>query len=249
MKYKILGILICTLLIAATVLPVAGQLDEKNNTSTRGIELVPVVDFIDPPLINLGGIPLALRNTGEGSADDITWKMEIIEEGGLFGGKLFNPKEEEGTFPSLPPDEYDDTKITLTGFGITTIYCSCTYTMPDITGCEVEFEVKQEWRDLGLMSVHLFFPSMQPDKDWIVIDDFTYFEDTKAEGVEFHVEGIRQMHNVRVNTGASSKSDDVVFLAACKFINGTARLEECWITKDIVEYEDAYWELELVDQE
>ena len=46
MKRKIVGILVCTLLIT-TALPAIGTINEKTITSTEGIESVPVIDFRD----------------------------------------------------------------------------------------------------------------------------------------------------------------------------------------------------------
>ena len=63
MKKKIIGILICMILSAASVLPVAVGFDEKNNTTTETIDPVPILYFKKPPIINFGNIPLILENS------------------------------------------------------------------------------------------------------------------------------------------------------------------------------------------
>ena len=148
-----------------------------------------------------------------------------------------------------PGSDYGE-KVKLSGLGITTIRFNCIYTMSDLCGCDVEFEVKQEWVDIGIFSLHLILPGFQPDKEWVDIENYSYYNETDgAAGIEFYVEGINQKHNVRVVLGLGSKTDDVEFLAACKFYDGVAVLEECWITRDIVEGGDAHWELETLDGE
>ena len=54
------------------------------------------------------------------------------------------------------------------------------------------------------------------------------------------------MHNVRVVSNVKSDSSHAEFLAACKFTNGNATLNECWITKDLIESEEYRWELETI---
>ena len=81
MKKKLLGIFVCTLLIA-TAIPVVGTLDEKNMTSTETIIYVPILNFVN---ISGGllGISVDLLNSGGGTAYDIEWSMNITE--GSFG--------------------------------------------------------------------------------------------------------------------------------------------------------------------
>jgi hypothetical protein len=55
------------------------------------------------------------------------------------------------------------------------------------------------------------------------------------------------MHNVRVLLSLPSLSEEIEFLAACKFTDGRAILHECWITKWLVMGGEAHWQVELVD--
>ena len=95
MEKKLLSIFICTLLIvtiaaipiSSTHLEKTGE-TEKNIILTGGFESVPILDFLDPPVFNLGSIPLELVNTGMGTAEYITWEMRILEGDGLFGGPI-----------------------------------------------------------------------------------------------------------------------------------------------------------------
>ena len=243
---KIIGILVCTLLIS-TAFPVIGELGKNNIPITGDIDNVPILNLQDPRIFNLQNIPFDLVNTGEGTAKNLTWEMNIIEGDGLFYGKLFSPKEDSGTIPMLGPDDEYTIDIELSGLGITTIYIDCRYTIENLSGCTQEFEVKQEWVVLGIFYINLFLPSMQPDKEWVVIDNYSYFEEKDTDGVELYHEDLLQKHNTRVVEG--SKSGETLFLATCKFINGTGVLRECGITEDIVTSGEAHWEVELVDGE
>ena len=247
-KKKLLGIIVCTLL-TTTALPAIGTLNEKTTTSIVGIESIPIIDFRNPPIINFRTIPLVLLNYGEGTAEDIIWEMEIIEGEGLFQGKLLNPKKENGSHPLIGPYGDFATDINLRGLGITTINFIVSYTMEDVPGCNQVFQVKQEWRDIGVLSLHLFPEIIQPSKEWVDISNVSYYEDTDDLGVWFYHSGLLNMHNVRVVPNSNSAYSDELFLAACKFTNGTATLKECWLTKDIVEGGDAHWEVETVDGE
>jgi hypothetical protein len=226
---------------------VIGEFGKNNISITGNIENVPVLNLHDPRIFNLQNISFDLVNTGEGTANNITWEMNIIEGDGLFYGELFSPKEDSGTIPSLGPDDDYPIYIELSGLGITTIYIDCKYTMGDISGCSQEFEVKQEWVVLGIFYINLFLPSMQPDKEWVDIENYSYFNDTKSDGVELIHGDLLQKHNTRVVEG--SKSGETLFLATCKFINGTGTLRECGITEDVVTSEEAHWEVELLDGE
>ena len=244
MKKKIVGILVCTLLIT-TALPAIGTLNEKTMTSTGGIESVPVIYFRDPSIFHFRNISVDLVNSGEGTAEDITWEMKIIEGEQFWQGRFLSPKEKNGTFPYLGPDSKEEISIDMSGFGITTIYFNCKYKIEDLPECDVEFEVKQEWRVIGIMSLFIFPPN-SPQKEWPEIVDFWYVDETDDKAVQFYHEGINNMHNVRVVLNVDSDSSDAEFLAACKFTNGNATLEECWLTKDLVESEKCRWELETI---
>ena len=244
MKKKIVGILVCTLLIT-TALPAIGTINEKTITSTEGIESVPVIDFRNPRIFQLGKITIDLVNYKGGNATDIEWEMKITEGEFFWQGKYLSPKDKNGTIPDLGPEGKEPIIIDMSGFGITTIVLNCKYKIEDLPECDVEFEVKQEWRIIGLMSLFIFPPN-SPQKKWPEIEEFSYVEDADYQAGEFYVEGINNMHNVRVVSNVKSDSSHAEFLAACKFTNGNATLEECWLTKDLVEREKCRWELETI---
>ncbi len=242
MKKKIVGIFICMLVIA-TILPATGAHNEKTLASTGGIELVPVLDF-ERIAGGLFGISVLLVNSGEGTAENISWQMNA--SGGLF----FYPKSISGIITVLGPDEEEKIKIMPAfGLGNTTLTFYCRYKMAEITSCDVDIEVKQEWQDRSFFIFHSFPASKQLNKSW-VDTDFSYINNrTYTGGVEFNYAGINNMHNVRVVLGLPLFSRGVEFLGACKFTNGTGILYECWVTEEIVMHGDAHWEVELVGYE
>jgi hypothetical protein len=242
MKTTIKGLFVCMLLIITSVLPIVVGYNEKNNIPTGGIESIPILDFRNPPAINLGTIPFIIKNYGNGTALNITWKMEIIE-----GGILFFPQKKSGTISSLGPNECERIDISLTGLGMAIIELSCNYMIEGISGCNVEFEVKQEWRDLGILYLHLFLQFLQKDKDWMRIEDYSYSNETKTQGVELYYKDVLQKHNVQVVEGRDS--EEILFKAVCKFEDGVGFLEECWITRDVIISEKAHWEIELINGE
>jgi len=95
MKNKIMGIFVCMLLIA-TILPVAGTQDEKTISTKGGIDFIPVLDLIDIKG-GLFSISVNLTNFGEGTADNIYWRMNA--SGGIF----FFPKSINGEIDELNP--------------------------------------------------------------------------------------------------------------------------------------------------
>jgi hypothetical protein len=241
MKMKLRGIFICMMLVIISLIPITSGISEKNIESTDDIDNIPIIDLRDPPILNFGKIPFVFVNIGDGTATDIKWEMNILE------GSLFSPKNVNGTISQLEPDEGVVRRISLTGLGVATIEFNIAYKIENISGCDVEFKVKQEWIDLSIFFIHLFIPSMQPDKEWVRIENYTYLNVTDQQGVELEYGSLLQMHNVRVVEGRNT--DEIKFLAACKFISGSATLDECWITKDIVTGGDAHWEVELLDDE
>ena len=243
MNKKIIGILICFILTVSTIIPVAVGLDEKNNTKTETIDPVPLLYFKQPPIINIGNIPLTLENKGTGTAENITYELKVID------GPLFSPKDIEGSHPSLGPGEKLSVNLKITGLGFATILFNCRYTIAGIPGCGVEFQIQEEWRDLGLLFLHLFLPSMQPKKEWVQVEDYIYHNETDQESVELYLWDILQRHNVRVSEGSKSDSRGVLFKACCKFVDGIGVLEECGITRSVVEGGEAVWEVELVNGE
>jgi len=241
MRKKILVIFACMLLIA-TVLPVTGTYDGKTVSPTEEIELVPVLDLT---LIKGGffGILVLLSNFGDGTADNIFWEMNV--SGGLF----FYPKSTNGEIEELNPDQNEIIKIRpALGLGIVTINLYCKYKIVNLS-CDVDIELKQEWKDQALIFLHLFPETIQPVKEWMEIENYSYFNETDTTGVELHYTGINNMHNVRVALGSYSFYQEIEFLGACKFTDGIGILEECGITEELITGGDAHWEVELVDGE
>jgi len=203
---------------------------------------VPILD-----LINVKGgirsISVVLMNFGEGIAENIYWEMTAI--GGLF----FYPKLRNGAIEILHPGQEETIQIApVRGLGKATINFYCRYKIVGLP-YDVDFEVKQEWRDLVIFFLDLFFDRIQPIKDWMMVEDYSYFTNRTDEvsGVELNYSGINNMHNVRVVVDQPSFAGEIEFLAACKFTDGKAVLYECWLTKELVMSETAHWEVELVD--
>ena len=133
-----------------------------------------------------------------------------------------------------------------TCIGKVSINFYCKYKILDLS-CDVE--VIQEWQDQAILFWHSFPESIQPAKEWIDIQEYSYFDTKCTPSVELNYEDINNMHKVRVVQGSSYSFQEIEYLGACKFINGTGILQECWITKDLVTTEEAHWEVELVDGE
>jgi hypothetical protein len=238
MKKKSVVLFMCMLVIA-TIVPATGTHDEKTISSTRGIDFVPVLNLTG---IQGGflGVSVVVKNFGVGIAENIRWEMAAS------GGLLFFPKSRTGTIDMLYPGDAVPIKVwPALGLGKTTITFYCIYRIVNLS-YDVDFEVKQEWRDQTFIFWHSF-DTTQPTKEWRVIYNFSYFEKTGTPGVQFQYGGIDNMHNVRVVLGLPSCSQEVQFLAACKFTNGSATLYECWLTRELVQGGDAHWEVELVD--
>jgi hypothetical protein len=240
MYKKIVGILSCMLLIFASIIPVTGAINEKNEVNTDGFEPVPIVDFMD---INGGllGITTVIMNLGDAGAKDIYWEMRA--SGGLF---CF-PKVKSGNMSALLSGGIDKISVfPFIGLGIITIEFYCRFRI-DGSFCDAEFEIKQEWRDRALLFYHTFPEEIQPEKEWVEVEEFIY-HDTDDPEVELMYQGILNMHNVRVATSSDSYPE-VEFKAACKFEGGIGHLKECWITRELVEGGIGHWEVELVDGE
>jgi hypothetical protein len=226
-----------------TALPAIGTINEKTKTEVSSIENVPVIDLFIAKWFGFGNIPIILGNYGEGTAIDIEWEMNIIS------GPLYAPKSASGSIDELEGGDYEIIRIPCLGLGFAAIEFYINYSIQNIT--ESLIVVKQDFRDIAFGFVHMFFIFLQPEKEWheIDTDDVHYFNDTDQDGCHFFVEGINNMHNVRVMEGADDGSEEALFLAACKFTNGNATLYEYGLTREIVEEEGAHWEIELVDDE
>ena len=187
------------------------------------------------------GISIVLKNFGNGTANNISWEMNA--SGGLF----FYPRSTRGTIDALSPGQNETIYIRpMLGLGTATITFLCTYKIVNLS-YDVDFVVKQEWRNRALFFLVSFPERIQPIKEWMVIENYSYFNESENPGIEFQYKGICNMHNVRVVLDLPSFSQEIEFLAACKFTNGSAILYECWVTKWLVQGGDAHWEVELVD--
>jgi hypothetical protein len=205
----------------------------------------PAVPILD--LLNIKGgirsISVVLKNFGEGTAENIYWEMTAI--GGLF----FYPELIDGTIGILYPGQEETIQIApVRGLGKATINFYCRYNIVDLP-YDVDFEVKQEWRDLVIFFLDIFSDRIQPTKDWMMVEEYSYFSNRTDDeiGVELNYEGICNMHNVRVTYESQVFNQGIEFLAACKFTDGKAFLYECWLTKELVMSGDGHWEVELVD--
>jgi hypothetical protein len=102
MKIKIIGFLVCILLIA-TAVPVLGTSNEKGPN-------------IDVDIEGGLGITLIFTNKGNETLTDIEWNFTVNSS--LFGlGILKSGKEKSGIIPILEPGASNQTKIYPFGFG------------------------------------------------------------------------------------------------------------------------------------
>ena len=240
MNKKILGILVSILIIIASVLPVSGSTNEKTEGKANFIDLIPVIDFLE---IKGGLLRLSttLINTGEGNAYNLYWEMRVLD--GLF----FHPKMIYGEIPLIKPGEQVEIKISpALGLGLVTIEFYCRYLIQGMY-CETEIEIKQEWKDRALIIFHTFPESIQPVKEWMVIENYSYHETDELEVLLIYKD-ILNMHNLRVVAGSDS-TQLIEFRGACCFEDGIGHLKECWVTRDLVESGIGYWEVEIVDEE
>jgi hypothetical protein len=240
MNKKIIGIFCCMLLITAIALPVSGSLNEETKVNTCQIDLVPILDFKE---IKGGflGITVLLENSGEGDANYVFY--ELRASGGLF----FYTKIKSGEIPLIHPGETVELKFfPVLGIGAITIEFYCRYLIGGMY-CETEIEVKQVWRDKALFIFHSFPESLQPQKEWVEVEEYYY--ETDDPEVMLQYQHILNMHNVRVLSSTDSENETVEFRAACKFTEGIGHLKECWVTRDLVESGLGHWQVELVDGE
>jgi hypothetical protein len=208
----------------------------------------PKIPILDLQNIKGGllGISVALVNSGEATAYDIKWEMNLSE---IFG--YFFPKHANGEITQLEPGEEAIIDIGLMfGLGESTVTFYCEYTMIlNDSRSELDIVVKQEWRDNGYLIFHTFPEGTQPAKIWRTLKEheykYTYFNDVKIVNFTIDPPEPTQLHNVRVHV---KYSPDVMFLGACKLIAGEGQLKENWITKNMVESGGAYWQVELVNE-
>jgi hypothetical protein len=241
MNKKIIGIFICMLLILATTLSVSGSSNEKTKAGADQIDLVPILDFKEIKG-GLLGLSVLLENSGMGPAYNVYWEMRA--SGGLF----FYANMKNGEFPTILPGEQVKIKISpAIGLGIVTIEFYCRYLIEGMY-CETEIEVKQEWRNRALLILNTFPEEIQPQKEWMEVEEYFYYESDDPE-LMLQYQQILNMHNVRGVSSADSENETVEFRAACKFTDGIGYLKECWVTRDLVESGIGHWEVELVDGE
>ncbi|UCD13568.1 MAG: hypothetical protein JSW60_08425 [Thermoplasmatales archaeon] len=207
-----------------------------------GIESVPILEFNE---FKGGGLSnsVLLENIGHETAYNITWSMKITN-GSLLSIPitLFFPMEKKGIITSLDPHEWEMIRIPMIGLGRATITFNCKYTIiPDSLRGEVDVEGFQEGNTSGLFI--LFNTNIpQPTITWVKIDDYQYIGSDTVD-LEY---GVLQLHQVRVH---DSDSSDILFQASCSFDGTKGTLKECHITKDIVTSGNAYWEVELYNNQ
>jgi len=262
MKRKLVGIFVCMLLIF-TILPATGTFNEKIMNSTGEIGSIPVLQFKDISTDkNLLGFSVELMNSGGGMTGDIEWSMNV--SGGLyeipFIKYLFVPKKMTyGKIESLGPNESGTIKIgPLLALGRFNITFDCTYTIYSMINsstcddeCEADISITREYNDQGdWLIYHTFPPEQQPTREWINIEQNHYIPGGWVEFNNVYYPppnaniGVLQKHNVRVY---DSVSQQTLFLGACKFNNGSATLQECHVTLGLVNNQDTYWQVELVN--
>jgi hypothetical protein len=261
MKKKLFGIFVCTLLII-TMLPATGTINEKIMDLNDENESIPILMFKDISTDNnLLGFSVELMNIGGDMTGSINWSMNV--SGGLYDFRFFKcffvPKKiTSGVIESLGENETGTIKIgPLLAFGRFSVAFNCTYKINSmineskLNNCEADISVLREYGDQGdLFIYHTFPPEQQPTIKWINIDDYDY----KAGGwVEFNnvyypppnnTIGVLQKHNVRVY---DTSSQQTLFLGSCKFINGNATIKECHVTLGLVNNQNTYWQVELVN--
>ena len=186
------------------------------------------------------GISVVVKNFASEMVNNISWEMSA-------SGGLFYPRTKNGTIDPLSPGQNETIHIRpMLGLGTATITFFCKYRIANFT-YDVDFIVKQEWHNRALFFLFSFPERIQPTKQWMTIENYSYINTSDFSGVEFHYLQKTNMHNVRVVVNSPSFAQQIEFLAACKFTNGTAILNECWITKELIQGGDAHWEVELVD--
>lgn len=265
MKRKLVGIFVSMLLII-TILPATGTLNGKIMNSTGKLDSIPVLEFKDISTDkNLLGFSVELMNSGGGMTGNIKWSMNV--SGGLYDipfiKYLFVPKKMTyGEIESLGPNESGIIKIgPLLALGRFNISFDCTYKINSMINsskfdeCEADISVIREYSDQGvLLMLHTFPTEQQPAIKWINIEQHQYnyipggwveFNNVNYPPPNANI-GVLQKHNVRVY---DSVSQQTLFLGACKFTDGNANLKECQVTLGLVNNQDTYWQVELVNGE
>jgi hypothetical protein len=206
------------------------------------IEPLPILEFKDLKG-GLPGISVVLENTGNVTANNIEWLVEISEGSLLsFNITLFVPIISKGTIDELGPHQGETINIPLMfGLGQATITFNCKYTIKtNSLRDDVDVEVKQEGRDQSAVIVHTFPPGEQPTIEWKRIDNYEYIGENEV--VLNYGDNILSKHNVRCHSVLSK----VKFMSSCSFTGGVGILNEGHITEDIVTSGDAYWEVEIL---
>jgi len=239
-----------------------GDIFYKYRTVEEDIQLIPILDFIDLKVglieilhilnlkIGLLGFSVILKNFGEATAYDVTWEMTAS------GGILY-PKTKNGEFkePIEPGEEMKINIKPLFGFGISTFEFNCKYTMIlNSSRSEVDLGVKQEYRGVALGFGCGLPDIVQPSKEWMRIDaaDIEYEQSPSPPHVKYVkiCYDVETWHNVRVY----NEDTGVDFLASCKFLmdennEGEGILYEDWVTLPMMQNENTYWEIELINGE
>ena len=90
------------------------------------------------------------------------------------GGIFFYPTSASGELDLLEPYESEKIKI-FPAFGLGTVSLNfyCNYEIVNLS-CDVD--IIQEWRDQAILFWHLFPENIQPTKEWVDIQDYSYFD-------------------------------------------------------------------------
>lgn len=219
-----------------------------------GIKSLPILEIKDPTAFNLIKVPIAIKNSGKATANNIKWSLDVKP------GDFFIPDgdTENETLGSLVVGDEKEIEMKLSCFLKKKVTLRCYYTISEFnkSECDVNVIVEKEMNDFGLFLFNGFFEGMQPVPIWEDIDkeNVIYEVENGPSGPELYVkliyQGIENCHNVRVieNPAYDSDSEDILFQSASKFNeNGVAIVEECHITRDVVLSDNAHWQVETLD--
>ena len=253
MKNKFVGLIILMLLTITIILPVTEALNENIITSTEDNKSMPI-QGLNVPILNItgiissdtkiGGIIITLYNSGEIDTSEINWYLFVR-------GGIFYPRYRKGKIGEIGSKQSDEIEIgPMFRFGKqgnVTIYIYIKHSM-QLKGIKGSLDLngKQEWVETGNLFTREFDPNVQPEKNWVGVDEFKYYNNGLEIYVELKYRGIEKCHNVRVISSAkdSKSQQEILFLDACCFQQGVAIIKEAGITRSLVEG-DAEWQVEL----
>jgi hypothetical protein len=223
-------------------------------SSTGEIESAPILDFINLKVgllgildilnlkIGLLGFSVVLKNFGEETAHNVKWEMNVV------GGSPFIPSMVDGEFEQIEPEEEEIINIfPIFGFGRPTFQFHCTYKMKlNSLKSEVDAGTKQDYQGLALGGGYMFPDEMQPEMEWIRIENTEYDEDEDGNLLVRLSNDPGDMvpnswKNVRV---LDSISGAEVYSNFCKFAEGEGVVYEDHQTYGNILSGD-YWEVEI----